>query len=252
MENSRRNFIKNIVLTSSAVGLIPGLVKATVLTNQPASQLKSGSGNQSDIIGAEAYKIFNSGELGTINTVQIWTDSTTIPFTKNKFCDYELHPVTELFQLVLAATKKQPLSVDTTAGSFSFNQIKSKSPDTILSVFDMGTFHLIWENVISKTNRRFGFQNGVAFVGSKKTLVSTREKALVIGQSKSKAQLLNTEQKELICGIRSEEYYFSDLTENSKRKKSDIDLFARAKMCVRMAGRSYFENKKIHWSSSIN
>src|SRR5690606_4709322 len=108
------------------------------------------------------------------------------PFNRNRFhfnfrwfWDYAGGLMTDwgvhLLDYALYGMKvKDPVSVMSMGGKFAYPNDAQETPDTLQTIYDFGTFSLLWEHAMGISGGNYGRDHGIAFIGNYGTLVLDR------------------------------------------------------------------------------
>lgn len=120
------------------------------------------------------------GKFGNIKAIRVWNYAANLNSTypdantgdnhhlKKSDAELDMHLLCTAFSGI---NEKEPSSVISTGGSYTFPLKHNKNPDTMMSVFDFGTFNLLWDRSSGIRHKQFNRTKGVAFICTKKTLL---------------------------------------------------------------------------------
>jgi predicted dehydrogenase len=162
---------------------------------------------------SDAMDFVHSGKLGNVRLVKAWAyqgwmDSVPVkpdsapppgvdydmwlgpaqkrPFNPNRFhftfrwfWDYAGGLMTDwgvhMIDYALIGSKADvPKSIMASGGKFAYPDDAEETPDTLTTVYDFGTFNLLWEHATGINNGPYHRDHGVAFIGNNGTLVVDR------------------------------------------------------------------------------
>ncbi|WP_259014599.1 Gfo/Idh/MocA family protein [Emticicia fluvialis] len=240
----------------------------------------------------DAVAFVKSGQLGTIINTKTWMYRGTTPlpnvangpvpagvdydmwlgpalkrpFNANRFhyefrwfwdyagglmCDWGVH----LIDIVLwGMGASEPLSVSSVGGKRLFPDDPRETPDYIHVTYDFGSFSNTWEHYMGIGAGQYGKGHGIAFIGTKGTLVVTRNGWEVIPEKDGKG--FRMEAVPLIeksdNGLELHARNFVDVMKNGKPEQLACPIHAGATVAINahMGNVSLRSGDRIHWDAA--
>lgn len=240
----------------------------------------------------DAVAFVKSGKLGTIINTKTWmyrgTQALPVvpdspvpagvdydmwlgpaakrPFNANRFhyefrwfwdyagglmCDWGVH----LLDIMLwGMGVNEPLSVSSVGGKRLFPDDARETPDYINVTYDFGSFTNTWEHYMGIGTGQYGKGHGIAFIGTKGTLVVTRNGWEVIPEKEG--QNFRMEAVPLIeksdNGLELHAQNFIDVIKNHKLETLACPIYAGATVAINahMGNISLRNGDKIHWDAA--
>ncbi len=240
----------------------------------------------------DAVAFVKSGKLGTIINTKTWmyrgTQALPVvpdspvpagvdydmwlgpaakrPFNANRFhyefrwfwdyagglmCDWGVH----LLDIMLwGMGVNEPLSVSSVGGKRLFPDDARETPDYINVTYDFGSFTNTWEHYMGIGAGQYGKGHGIAFIGTKGTLVVTRNGWEVIPEKEG--QNFRMEAVPLIeksdNGLELHAQNFIDVIKNGKLETLACPIYAGATVAINahMGNISLRSGDKIHWDAA--
>jgi len=240
----------------------------------------------------DAISFVKSGQLGPIINTKTWMyRGTTIlpivpdspvpegvdynmwlgpaqkrPFNANRFhyefrwfwdyagglmCDWGVH----LIDIVLwGMGVGEPKSVSSVGGKRLFPTDARETPDYIHVVYDFGHFSNTWEHYMGVGGGQYGKGHGIAFIGTKGTLVVTRNGWEVIPEKQGenlRMEAVSLKPK-TDNGLELHAQNFIDVVKNGKLDQLACPIHAGAAVAIQahMGNVSYRAGKKIYWNAA--
>ena len=69
---------------------------------------------------------------------------------------------------------KNPLSISAAGGKFAYPNQDTETPDSLQTIYEYKDFTILWEHSIGIDGGNYGLDEGIAFIGSKGTIVVNR------------------------------------------------------------------------------
>ncbi len=241
-----------------------------------------------------AVEYVRSGKLGTIGHVKNWLyynnfkapqpvpDSAPPPgvdyslwlgpatrqaFNRNRFhgkwryfwdygggimTDWGVHLLDMAFNGMQAS---YPQSVMSTGGKFSFPASAMETPDTQFTTYDFGNYVATWEHVTGSTPGLYGNNYcGVAFIGSKGTLVVDREKWRLFPEAADGAYLVPAmpEQKGSGRDLALHVKNFVDCIKSRAKPVCDIEIARNVAVNAQLGNIAMRTGRKLYWNNAAN
>lgn len=191
------------------------------------------------------------------------------PFNKNRFhnsfryfWDYAGGLMTDwgvhMIDMVLAGMNvSAPVSVAATGGKFGFPESAAETPDTLQTVYDYGSFSMLWEQSLGTArepyNRYMGMP-GVAFIGNNATLVIDRETWDVYPEQENGKFLVESipSQKSSSNGIDHHTLNFLECIRSRKQPNCTIEMGRDAALNAQLGNIAYRLKNKLFWNEKTN
>lgn len=235
----------------------------------------------------DALEFLRSGKLGQIRTVKAWAyqgwmknipakpDSPVPPgvnydlwlgpapkrpFNENRFhfnfrwfwdyagglmTDWGVHLVD---YVLLGMNAPLPKSVYASGGKYAYPEGGNETPDTLATVYDFGSFTMIWEHAQGISNGNYGRNHGMAYIGNNGTLVLDREGWEVLADEgrmepvpfqPKKGSGLDAHTQNFIAAVKSRD--FKSLT-------CPVEAGAHVATVCQMGNISYRTGQIVHWN----
>ncbi|MBA4850178.1 Gfo/Idh/MocA family protein [Emticicia sp. BO119] len=166
-------------------------------------------------------------------------------------CDWGVH----LLDIMLwGMGVNEPLSVSSVGGKRLFPNDARETPDYIHVTYDFGSFSNTWEHYMGISEGQYGKNHGIAFIGTKGTLVVTRNGWEVIPEKEGKG--FRMEAIPLIeksdNGLELHTRNFIDVIKNGKKDQLACPIHAGATVAVNahMGNVSLRSGDKIYWDAT--
>jgi predicted dehydrogenase len=270
---------------ANSVGEAKTMIKATEASGKIV-QVNQWQRSQQHFKDAVAF--VHSGKLGTILNTKTWmyrgTDplpivaNSSVPagvdykmwlgpaqmrdFNKNRFhyefrwfwdyagglmCDWGVH----LMDIMLWGMQvNEPKSVSATGGKRIFPTDARETPDYLHVTYDFGTFSNTWEHYMGIGAGQYGRGHGIAFIGTKGTLVVNRSGWEVIaenGRMESVPLALKSD-----VGLDLHAQNFVDVIKSGRKEDLACPIQAGATVAVNahMGNTAYRTREKITWDAN--
>jgi predicted dehydrogenase len=270
---------------ANSVGEAKTMIKATEASGKIV-QVNQWQRSQQHFKDAVAF--VHSGKLGTILNTKTWMYRGTDPlpivanspipagvdykmwlgpaqmrdFNKNRFhyefrwfwdyagglmCDWGVH----LMDIMLWGMQvNEPKSVSATGGKRIFPTDARETPDYLHVTYDFGTFSNTWEHYMGIGAGQYGRGHGIAFIGTKGTLVVNRSGWEVIaenGRMESVPLALKSD-----VGLDLHAQNFVDVIKSGRKEDLACPIQAGATVAVNahMGNTSYRTGEKITWDAN--
>lgn len=236
----------------------------------------------------DAINFVHSGKLGEIRLVKAWSyvgwknsipkvadepapvgvdydmwlgPAPLRPFNRNRFhfefrwfWDYAGGLMTDwgvhLLDYALYGMKvKDPISVMSMGGKFAYPNDAQETPDTLQTIYDFGSFSLLWEHAMGISGGNYGRDHGIAFIGNYGTLVLDRGGWEVIPEGKKMEQIplqnnqgngLDNHTVNFINAIKSRD---------STSLKAPIQIGYDAAVVSHLGNAAYKTGERIYWDA---
>jgi len=235
----------------------------------------------------DAIAFVHSGKLGTIINTKTWMYRGTDPlpivanspvpagvdyamwlgpalkrdFNKNRFhyefrwfwdyagglmCDWGVH----LMDIMLwGMGANEPKSISATGGKRIFPDDARETPDYLNVTYDFGNFSNTWEHYMGTGAGQYGRGHGIAFIGTKGTLVVNRSGWEVIaenGRMESVPLALKSD-----VGLDLHAQNFVDVIKSGKKEDLACPIYAGARVAINahMGNMAHRTGEKIHWNA---
>ena len=270
---------------ANSVGEAKTMIKATEASGKIV-QVNQWQRSQQHFKDAVAF--VHSGKLGTILNTKTWMYRGTDPlpivanspvpagvdykmwlgpaqmrdFNKNRFhyefrwfwdyagglmCDWGVH----LMDIMLWGMQvNEPKSVSATGGKRIFPTDARETPDYLHVTYDFGTFSNTWEHYMGIGAGQYGRGHGIAFIGTKGTLVVNRSGWEVIaenGRMESVPLALKSD-----VGLDLHAQNFVDVIKSGRKEDLACPIQAGATVAVsaHMGNTAYRTGEKITWDAN--
>lgn len=237
----------------------------------------------------EALEFIKSGKLGKIRTVKAWAyqgwmrdivnkpDSPVPPgvnydmwlgpapkrpFNENRFhfnfrwfWDYAGGLMTDwgvhlIDYALLGMDAPLPKSVYASGGKYAYPDAPNETPDTLATVYNFGTFTMLWEHAQSISNGNYGRDHGISYIGNNGTLVLDRKGWEVIPDEKRMEAVPFQPSKG--SGLDAHTQNFIDVVKSRKFESLTCPVTAGAHVAnvCQMGNISYKTGQIVHWDAS--
>ncbi|WP_340199226.1 Gfo/Idh/MocA family protein [Ascidiimonas sp. W6] len=144
-----------------------------------------------------------------------------------------------------------PNSVMSMGGKFAYPDDAQEAPDTLQTIYDFGTFSLLWEHAMGIGGGNYGRDHGIAFLGNNGTLILDRRGWEVIpeGDKMEKIEL----QKGVGNGLDSHTKNFLEAmkSDNASLLNAPIQIGYDAAIISQLGNIAFRTGKRIHWNGEI-
>nr|HPH18195.1 gfo/Idh/MocA family oxidoreductase [Haliscomenobacter sp.] len=148
----------------------------------------------------------------------------------------------------------EPQSVSAVGGKRLFPTDARETPDYIHVTYDFGTFTNTWEHYMGVGAGQYGKGHGIAFIGTKGTLVVTRNGWEVIPEKDGEKFRMEgvALQNRVDNGLELHAQNFVDVMKNGKREDLACPIHAGATVAVNahMGNVAYRTGEKIYWDAA--
>ena len=239
----------------------------------------------------DAVDFVQSGKLGNIRTVKVWCyqgwmkpgpvvpdsappagvdykqwlgPATTRPFNSSRFhfnfrwfWDYAGGLMTDwgvhLLDYALLGMKADlPISIVGLGGRFAYPDLYEETPDTLTTLYEFGTFNMVWDSAMGIDNGSYDRDHGIAFIGNNGTLILNRGGWEVIEEKQSKNKIIMPFQKSLDNGL--EKHWENFVSVVKSRKAADLHCSiqdgAHVATVAQMGNISFRSGKKLLWDKT--
>lgn len=166
-------------------------------------------------------------------------------------CDWGVH----LIDIVLwGMGANEPLSVSSVGGKRLFPNDARETPDYINVTYDFGSFSNTWEHYMGIGAGQYGKGHGIAFIGTKGTLVVTRNGWEVIpekeGQSFRMEAVPLIEKSDIGMDLHTQN--FIEVIKSGKLDQLACPIHAGARVAINahMGNLSLRSGDRIHWDAA--
>ncbi len=252
-----------------------------------------GQWQRSDAHWISALAYLHSGKLGKIRQVKAWADvsygkgfdpkpDTDAPqgvdydmwlgpaprrrFNENRFhgsfryfWDYAGGLMTDwgvhMLDIVMAGMRvTDPKSIAAIGGKMAFPLDAAETPDTLTTVYDFGSFTLVWEQFMAMgTSPYFSEQDlpGVAFIGENGILAINRETWKVIPQIQDGKYLMEAipESKSRQNGLDAHTKNFVECIQSRNATNCTIEMGRLAALVAHLGNIAYRTGQKLEWDA---
>lgn len=253
-----------------------------------------GQWQRSDRHWAEALKELKSGSLGKIRQVKAWADvnygrnfdvvpdsevpagvdydrwlgpAPKRPFNKNRFhgsfryfWDYAGGLMTDwgvhMLDMVLAGMNaREPKSVMAIGGKFAFPNDAAETPDTLTTVYDFGTFSLVWEQFMAMGTSPYlddSGEPGVAFIGEKGILAINRVSWKIMPLQEDGKYMMNAlpMRRTTEIGLDNHTRNWLECIRDRKDPNCTIETGRDVALVAHMGNIAYRTGRKLEWDAS--
>lgn len=182
------------------------------------------------------------------------------PFNPNRFhfnfrwfWDYAGGLMTDwgvhLLDYVLYGMKvSHPVSVMSMGGKFAYPKDAQEAPDTLQTIYDFGSFSVLWEHAMGIGGGHYGRDHGISFIGNNGTLILDRNGWEVIPESDKMEKI--PLQKEVGNGLDNHTKNFLDAlkAEDASMLNAPIKIGYDAAVFSQLGNIAYRTGKKIKWN----
>ena len=264
------------------------MVKAAKRYN---SVVQVGQWQRSDPHWKDAVNYLHAGNIGRIRSVRAWsfvgwkTSIPTVPdepapegvdydmwlgpapkrpFNKNRFhasfrwywdyagglmCDWGVHM---LDYALYGMNEYVPKSVVASGGKYAFPGDDMETPDTMMAIYDFGSFGLLWDHTIGIDGAQYKNRpNGVAFMGEYGTLVVDRNGWEVVPETTSSGKKEGYKgmpiQPSTGKGLDLHVANFIDCIKTRNKPNCDIEIGAHIARFAHLGNISYRLGRKLNW-----
>lgn len=236
---------------------------------------------------ADAIDFVRSGKLGNIRLVKAWAyqgwmnsvpprpdapapagvdykmwlgPAAMRPFNPNRFhftfrwfWDYAGGLMTDwgvhlMDYVLLGMNVTTPKSVMAIGGKYAYPNDAQETPDTLQTVYDFGSFSVLWEHAMGINGGNYGRDHGIAYIGNKGTLVLNRGGWEVIpeGENMEAIPLVNPKDS----GLDKHTGNFIDAIKsgNAATLKCPLQAGYDAALISMMGNVAFKTGKKIYWN----
>jgi predicted dehydrogenase len=241
---------------------------------------------------ADAMDFVHSGKLGNVRLVKAWAyqgwmESIPIkpdsapppgvdydmwlgpaekrPFNPNRFhfnfrwfWDYAGGLMTDwgvhMIDYALIGSKADvPKSIMASGGKFAYPDDAEQTPDTLTTVYDFGSFNMLWEHATGINDGPYSRDHGVAFIGNNGTLVVDRGGWEVIPEVKNKQNQMEVVARQPVVddGILKHTGNFLEVVKSRKMEdlKCPVQDAAHVATVCDMGNIAFRSGKKIYWDA---
>ena len=137
-------------------------------------------------------------------------------------------------------------------GKLAFPNDAAETPDTLTTVFDFGTFSLVWEQFMAMGTSPYLSESGepgVAFIGEKGILAINRNSWRVIPQIENGKYLVEAmpERKANGIGLDNHTKNFLECIKTRKSTNCTIEMGRNAALVAHLGNIAYRTGNKIFW-----
>jgi len=149
-----------------------------------------------------------------------------------------------------------PKSIMANGGKFAYPDDAEETPDTLVTVYDFGTFNMLWEHATGINDGPYQRDHGVAFIGNNGTLVVDRGGWEVIPEkidNKDKMEAVSRQPK-TDDGLALHTKNFIEVVQSRKTEDLHCPVQAAAHVATvcDMGNIAFRTGKKIYWDANAN
>jgi predicted dehydrogenase len=188
------------------------------------------------------------------------------PFNANRFhgsfryfWDYAGGLMTDwgvhMIDMVLSGMQaEEPLSVAAIGGKLAFPDNAAETPDTLTTVYDFGSFSLIWEQFMAMGTSPYleeSGEPGVALIGENGILAINRQSWEVLPLQQDGKYLTEALPKRISrsSGLDAHTRNFYDCIKNRKDPNCTIEMGRNAALVAHLGNIAYRTGKKLYWDA---
>ena len=157
---------------------------------------------------------------------------------------------------LLGSKAEVPKTIMASGGKFAYPDDAEETPDTLVTVYDFGSFNMLWEHATGINDGPYQRDHGVAFIGNNGTLVVDRGGWEVIpekinGQDKMEAV---ARQQKVDNGLDLHTKNFVEVVQSRKIEdlKCPVQAAAHVATVCQMGNIAFRTGKKIYWEATAN
>jgi len=149
-----------------------------------------------------------------------------------------------------------PKSIMANGGKFAYPDDAEETPDTLVTVYDFGTFNMLWEHATGINDGPYQRDHGVAFIGNNGTLVVDRGGWEVIPEkidNKDKMEAV-ARQPKTDDGLALHTKNFIEVVQSRKMEDLHCPVQAAAHVATvcDMGNIAFRTGKKIYWDANAS
>lgn len=176
-------------------------------------------------------------------------------FTFRWFWDYAGGLMTDwgvhLLDYVLYGMKvKDPVSIMSMGGKFAFPDDAQETPDTLQTVYDFGSFSLLWEHAMGIGGGNYGRDHGIAFIGNNGTLVLDRRGWEVIPEVDRMERIPMQNNEGNGIDNHTDNFVKAIKSRDASSLKAPIQIGYDAALISHLGNAAFKTGERIYWDSS--
>lgn len=165
--------------------------------------------------------------------------------------DWGVHMIDYALQ---GSNAKAPNSIMATGGKFAYPDDAEETPDTLTTVYDFGSFNMLWEHATGINDGPYTRDHGVAFIGNNGTLVVDRGGWEVIPEiiNGTKKMEAVARQPKVDDGIFLHTGNFLEVikSRDTKALKCPVQDAAHVATICQMGNIAFRTGRKIYWDDA--
>jgi hypothetical protein len=154
---------------------------------------------------------------------------------------------------LLGSKADVPKSIMASGGKFAYPDDAEQTPDTLVTVYDFGSFNMLWEHATGINDGPYARDHGVAFIGNNGTLVVDRGGWEVMPEVKNGKNQMDAvaRQPKVDDGILLHTGNFLEVVKSRKMEdlKCPVQAAAHVATVCDMGNIAFRSGKKIYWDA---